>query len=126
MKILGLVIGLILGLLNGLAIGFFTGNYHDGIVYCALISGGLSILLCKNEVINPEYLEYKSETSKLISSNAWVFWIASFLSALIVSVIFEVGVFHSSLISGLSGVWGAFVPVLFMVCCRIKDGNFPS
>ncbi len=110
-------------MLNGLVVGAFTGGYYFGIVFCTVICVGLSLLLCKNEIINPESLELKSETAKMIGSNAWVFWLASFLSALIASVIFEVERLHVFFITGLSGLWGLCVPIAFGIYYMFKEGD---
>lgn len=123
MKLLSLIMGLSLGLLNGLVVGAFTGNYYGGIVFCTAISCGLSLLLSKNEIINPESLEFKSKTAKMISSNTWVFWLASFLSALIASVIFEDERLHVFFIIGLSGLWGLCVPPAFAIYYISKEGD---
>jgi hypothetical protein len=121
LKLTAMLIGVIIGIANGLTIGFSVGHYFAPVIYCTVISALLSFTLFKIEIIGSDEDQiFNSKQSKILSSNTWVFWLSSFLSTLIVSVIFEIGLLAAFFSFVLSHVWANLALIPFVIFFRNK------
>ena len=82
MKLIGIFIGLVSGTITGSISTLFGGNFIKDIIIGAIVSGLIAAVFFKEEIIGTDPL-FDNQTSQIIMSNSWVFWIGNFLAALI-------------------------------------------
>jgi len=111
LKLFAVFLGFLSGCSVGFLIGFFSSNFQSNILIGGLISGVITAIFFKNEKLEFEDIgtteekffdKDENDKSRIIQSNSWVFWIASWLTALVVSSIEKLSYFQVFVAGGLS------------------------
>ena len=111
LKLFAIFLGLLSGCSVGCLIGFFSNNFQLDIFIGGFISGVITAIFFKNEILEFEDIGTSEEKffdkdenykSRIIQSNSWVFWISSWVTALIISVIEKLSYFQVFVACGLS------------------------
>ena len=111
MKLFAIFLGFLSGCSVGFLIGFFSSNFQSNVLIGGLISGVITSIFFKNEKLKFEDIgtteekffdKGENDKSRIIQSNSWIFWIASWLTALIISAIEKLSHFQAFFACGLS------------------------